>query len=341
MEDGEYPFRRSSETRLRLQTTSSPCRDARKGLPDEKHWTVSTSIKDMNEGTSALPARKNRCGIFGLRCGSSGKVLGIRLAIGARNTADGIARVMLSGCLLGAIRLRGFLKRMRTTLTSGDDGRCEAVYDLLRCGPRSRFCTPWAVAHNCLGLGFGLGSGKFVRIVKQWTGKDISPEDAKATIRDFREKNAPIVKLWRYMERTILNYDRDESGKRIASKTVLPSGNEIRYFDLLESGEPGEMTSWSGRVVRGEPRRRWFGGALAENCTQATARDILAVKIRESEDAGMPVVLHVHDEIVVEVPEADAETARTELNRIMSTAPDWAPGLPMKSETKILRRYGK
>jgi len=341
-EDGEYPFRRSSETRLRLQTTSSPFPDARKGSPDEKHWTVSTSIKDMNEVTSALPARKNRCGILGLRCGSSGKALGIRLAIGARNTADGIARVMLSGCLLGAIRLRGFLRRMRRTLTSGDDGQCEAVYDLLRCGPRSRFCTPWAVAHNCLGLGFGLGPGKFVRIVKQWTGKDITPEEAKVIVRDFREKNAPIVKLWRYLERSILSHDRDP-GVPKPSKAVLPSGREIRYFDLLESGrdDEGGMSSWSGRVVRGEPRKKIWGGLLSENVTQATARDILAVKIRESEDAGMPVVLHVHDEIVVEVPEADAEEAKTELNRIMSTAPEWAPGLPMRSDTKILRRYGK
>ena len=198
---------------------------------------------------------------------------------------------------------------------------------------------------RCLGLGFGLGSGKFVRIVKQWTGKDITPEEAKAIVRDFREKNAPIVKLWRYLERMILNYDRDADGKRIPSKAVLPSGREIRYFDLLESGseEDGEdgMTSWAGRVVRGEPRKKIWGGLLSENVTQATARDILAVKIRESEDAGMPVVLHVHDEIVVEVPEADAEEAKTELNRIMSTAPDWAPGLPVKSDTKILRRYGK
>jgi len=139
--------------------------------------------------------------------------------------------------------------------------------------------------------------------------------------------------------------DRDADGRRLPSKAALPSGRDIRYFDLLESGreEDGEdgMTSWAGRVVRGEPRKKIWGGLLSENVTQATARDILAVKIRESEDAGMPVVLHVHDEIVVEVPEADAETARTELNRIMSTAPDWAPGLPMKSGTKILRRYGK
>ena len=146
------------------------------------------------------------------------------------------------------------------------------------------------------------------------------------------------------MSRTIL-YTSDP---KTPSKATLPSGREIRYFDMLESTSDKDAaegntarTSWSGRVVRGEPRRRWFGGALAENVTQATARDILAVKIRESEDAGMPVVLHVHDEIVVEVPETDAEAARTELNRIMSTAPDWAPGLPMKSATKILRRYGK
>jgi DNA polymerase len=103
-------------------------------------------------------------------------------------------------------------------------------------------------------------------------------------------------------------------------------------FDILDCGPRNRF------VVR--PADAGFC-LIAHNCTQATARDILAVKIRESEDAGMPVVLHVHDEIVVEVPEADAEEAKTELNRIMSTAPEWAPGLPMRSDTKILRRYGK
>lgn len=186
-----------------------------------------------------------------------------------------------------------------------------------------------------LGLGFGLGSSKFARIAKQWTGKDISTSDAREIVRDFREKNLPIVRMWKYLERSILT-------NRPPALAVLPSGRGIRYFDLLETaGDDDSAGGWSGRTVRGEPRRRLYGGSLAENVTQATARDILAVKIRESEDAGMPVVLHVHDEIVVEVAEIDAEEAKETLGRIMSTPPDWAPDLPMKSDTKVLRRYAK
>ena len=193
-----------------------------------------------------------------------------------------------------------------------------------------------------LGLGFGLGAPKFVRIVKAWTGKDISLEEARMVVRDFRGKNAPIVKTWKYLERMILNYDRDERGRRAPAMTVLPSGRAIQYFNLVESGsEEGDRSSWSGRVVRGEPRRRLYGGSLFENLVQATAREILAVKIRETEDAGIPVVLHVHDEIVGEVPDADAEEAKNVLNRLMSEAPEWAEGLPMRTDTKILRRYGK
>jgi DNA polymerase len=51
------------------------------------------------------------------------------------------------------------------------------------------------------------------------------------------------------------------------------------------------------------------------------------------------VVLHVHDEIVIE--SADPERARIELERVMCTPPAWATGLPLAVEANIMQRYGK
>lgn len=223
---------------------------------------------------------------------------------------------------------------------SGDGGQVEPVYDVLRAGLRSRFCTPWVVAHNCLGLQFGLGPMKFRRIYQQWTGKEISEAEAKRTVWQYRETNKPIVDTWKYLERQILNHTRDASGKRGTNSTELPSGRHIRYFDLREESDE-ERSSWTGCVVRGENRRHIYGGLLMENATQATARDVFAVKIREVEELGLPVVLHVHDELVAECPEDVAEEAKREVDRAMATAPEWAEGLPIKADTKIMRRYEK
>ena len=59
------------------------------------------------------------------------------------------------------------------------------------------------------------------------------------------------------------------------------------------------------------------------------------------EDAGLPIVLHVHDEIVCEVPEAEAEEALATMEKIMSTPPTWAPDLPVEAEGGIFDRYTK
>ena len=53
------------------------------------------------------------------------------------------------------------------------------------------------------------------------------------------------------------------------------------------------------------------------------------------------VVLHVHDEIVLEVPEKDAEAAAQTLHNVMCTPPIWANGLPLEAEVQTMKRYGK
>jgi len=181
-----------------------------------------------------------------------------------------------------------------------------------------------------LALGFGLGAGKFKAIVKLWTGQDITESQAKQMVADYRRSNRGIVKLWQELETT---------AKRSQGETFelqLPSERPISYFEVATVAN-----KLSARVTRGGPRKAVYGGLLCENITQATARDLFARAILRVEAAGLPVVLHVHDEIVCEVPEEDAEAGAAELRELMRTLPDWAEGLPVDCSVEIKKEYGK
>lgn len=181
-----------------------------------------------------------------------------------------------------------------------------------------------------LALGFGLGAVKFQSIVKQWTGMDISASQAKQMVDNFRRTNPGITGLWSRLERGL----RDSRGGDFA--TELPSGRSIRYMDVAATDR--QLT---GKVELGGPRKFLYGGLLMENLVQATAREIFAAAILRVEAAGIPVVLHCHDELVCEVDAGSAEEAREDVEQLMSAAPEWAEGLPIAAEASVKDFYGK
>ena len=78
-------------------------------------------------------------------------------------------------------------------------------------------------------------------------------------------------------------------------------------------------------------------GLACENVTQAVANDILRHSLRQLEPLG--VVLHIHDEVVIET--ADPEGVRAVMEKVMTTPPEWALGLPLAIEADIVDRYAK
>jgi DNA polymerase I-like protein with 3'-5' exonuclease and polymerase domains len=110
-------------------------------------------------------------------------------------------------------------------------------------------------------------------------------------------------------------------------------------FARLEAdGVSYAKASWKPAADATEwPRARLWRGLAVENITQATANDILRHSLRNLEG----VILHVHDEIVVECPESAAEETVAQMRAVMCTPPDWAAGLPLGVEIKTQTRYGK
>ena len=174
-------------------------------------------------------------------------------------------------------------------------------------------------------------------------------------VGDWRNANSRIVAKWREYE--------DVFKQRIAAgkSTVafrLPSGRVKRYFDphlckeetveVDENGKehPSFRIAIKATTVRGNPATFFTGGNIMENIVQASCRDIMAYSAVEIEKKHptWKYVFSVYDEIVFEVPEAEAEEANAEVPRIMCHGDyikDWTEGLALEVEGGIEDRYCK
>jgi DNA polymerase len=128
-------------------------------------------------------------------------------------------------------------------------------------------------------------------------------------------------------------------------KMHLPSGRAIHYHGVkweryvVIDEKTGKKIFKEGYRYsdpkRGGARIGTYGGRLVENATQAIARDVLAEALVRLDEAGYPVVGHVHDEVIVEGDTLD------EVTRLMVQTPTWGRGLPLDGEGFVCDRYRK
>jgi DNA polymerase len=120
----------------------------------------------------------------------------------------------------------------------------------------------------------------------------------------------------------------------------LPSGRYLCYLqpEVDDSGQCSYMGI--NQYTRQWARIKTHGGKLAENVTQAVARDVLFANMMQIEVAGYAILVSIHDELLTETPDTDAYSSAT-LAELMSTVPDWAPGLPLAAAGFETTRYRK
>lgn len=109
----------------------------------------------------------------------------------------------------------------------------------------------------------------------------------------------------------------------------LGFGPRAKVYDLVNCGPRNQF------VVFGKE-----GPVIVHNCTQALCRDLLAVALVRVDAEGWPIILHVHDEIVTEVPNKP-EYSVEKLEYLMCELPSWATGFPLAAEGAELMRYAK
>lgn len=175
-----------------------------------------------------------------------------------------------------------------------------------------------------IGLGYMMSANKYASV----TGK--TQAESEQIVQLFRAKNPKIVRLW-----SILNNGAERSRGGNFSVT-LPSGRDVCYHDVRK-----DSTGTSAVMVKNGMflRLKIWPGLIVENLTQAFSRDIFMNRVLAVKDAGYNVVLRVHDEVVIEVPDEQAKQAAADMVRIMTTSPDWCQDLPLAAEAKIGKTY--
>ena len=120
----------------------------------------------------------------------------------------------------------------------------------------------------------------------------------------------------------------------------LPSGRVLIYLKPSLRKKEGSRPELRYVSPYGLPEKL-YGGKLAENITQAAARDILGYAMVNVDEKGFDIVLHVHDEIVAEQDIGEPELTYDLLKEIMCRKPAWAGGLPLTAEGFVATRYRK
>jgi len=214
--------------------------------------------------------------------------------------------------------------------------QCTArLYDIRNAGPHHRFTVSGRLVHNC-GYGGGVGALKAM-------GAKMAEEEMQPLVDAWRAANPNIVAFWNALDRAAKTVIRRKTSARVGKVVLywqddkmfmrLPSGRNLCYqsphFTVNRFGNDAigyYAPNAAGQMVVQET----FGGKLAENTTQAIARDILAHALLTLEKNGYPVVFHVHDEAVIEMP--IGQGSLEEACRLMAIAPDWAERLPLRAD---------
>ena len=191
-----------------------------------------------------------------------------------------------------------------------------------------------------LACGYGGAAGALISMGALDMG--LKEDELPDLIDDWRNSNPHIVQFWWDVENAAVETIKDHRERKVGRIgfeftpytlwIVLPSGRKLAYIKpKMQPNRFGRMAityeglNAANKWARGET----YSGKLVENITQSTARDLLAEAMWRMERNGLNIVGHVHDEVILEVPEGKVTV--DQVCKIMNQNPEWADGLPLAS----------
>ena len=201
-----------------------------------------------------------------------------------------------------------------------------------------------------LALGYQGAKGALAKMGGEKMG--LSDNDMDEIVSAWRKANSNIVKLWRDVENCCKEAIENQSHTTIGRYGVGfigYQGNLIIYLPSKRALMYQQARTEGGKIKymgMNQVSRKWestdtYGGKLVENIVQAIARDCLALTMLRLQEAGYAIVMHIHDEVVVEVPADSADEHLAKIKGIMDTPISWAPNLILKAEAFVSDYYKK
>jgi hypothetical protein len=175
-----------------------------------------------------------------------------------------------------------------------------------------------AVKRLSLGAGYGMGAARFRAVVLAEMGVAMTLEEARRQLTDYRRRNPKVVAYWnRFTRLAQMSVGNGEFS------IELPSGRALHYRGLVRRGNDAHCHL---ATENGYRESHLWGGLLTENVVSAMARDVFVWQILRLEAASLRVVLHCHDEYVLE---ADPDVNIADVLALLRTPPPWAADLPL------------
>ncbi len=211
-----------------------------------------------------------------------------------------------------------------------------------------------------LALGYEGGLGALKRMGGDRMG--LSDVEMSDLVRKWRMANPAIADMWKEIDEAAKESVRYHRAVKCTSKNLifdcdgefmtieLPVGRKLFYYKpelrdkkIGKSTMPTRSLCYKGldQVTKQWVSVDTYGGKLTENCTQAIARDLLGDAMLRMEEAGYKIVGSIHDEVITEVPEENAQLWYDNLVKIMSTPPSWAQDLPLNADGGVMDFYQK
>ena len=204
-----------------------------------------------------------------------------------------------------------------------------------------------------LALGYGGGVSALERM--GGTAMGLSDDEMKDIVYKWRLASPNIKKMWYRVQDAAYKALREKKRVNVAHGVnyhyqsgilfaQLPSGRRLAYVrPKLMPGKYGEEMTYEGtdQDTHRWGRQKTWGGKLFENLIQAIARDCLAAAMLRLDAAGYKIVMHIHDEVVVEVPKEGARASLEKIERIMAEPLSWAPGVILTADGFISEYYRK
>jgi DNA polymerase len=192
-----------------------------------------------------------------------------------------------------------------------------------------------------LALGYGGSVGALAAMGALDMG--VAEEELQGLVTAWRHANPNITKLWWDIDKAALKAVKDRTAVVVGKVKIhyesgilfitLPSGRKLSYVKpRIQTNKFGrDAVTYEGiGLTKKWERIETYGPKLVENIIQATARDLLAEAMLNIADKGYEIVMHVHDEVVIEAPGEFGSLK--DVCDIMAIAPAWAKGLPLRGD---------